>query len=204
MGVREILELFGIRLLFVFLATTIFTRIVSSMNVSLIVNVKNDESSITFTTIILILVGVNVFLVLILSLFIFVRYIRNRANVQPEEIPKRPTLQEQLTKLREKKADLAANDTEDDNTKSNISSINGSANASTVKTLPAMIIHPSSNEELEQSMEIANDTTMNEENINTRNDFVRQARNMQSLSKLRTKLVTAKIKGVVKNKNTDL
>ena len=84
------------------------------MNVSLIVNVKNDESTITFTTIILILVGVNVLLVFIVSLFIFVRYIRNRANVQPEEVTKRPTLQEQLAKLREKKAELI-NDTEDEN-----------------------------------------------------------------------------------------
>ena len=65
-----------------------------------------------------------------------------------------------------------------------------------------MIHHPSSNEELEQSMEIATDS-INEDERNKRNDFVREARTFQSLSKLRNKLVTAKIKGV-KKKNNDL
>jgi hypothetical protein len=193
-------------LLLVFFVTIVFTCFVSSMNVSLIVNVKNDESSITFTTIILILVGVNVLLVFIVSLFIFVRYIRNRANVQPEEVTKRPTLQEQLAKLREKKAELI-NDTEDEIKSSTSptkfkSSLEGSAGISNVKSLPVMIHHPSSNEELEQSMEIATDT-INEDERNKRNDFVREARTFQSLSKLRNKLVTAKIKGV-KKKNNDL
>ena len=193
-------------LLLVFFVTVVFTYFVSSMNVSLIVNVKNDESSITFTTIILILVGVNVLLVFIVSLFIFVRYIRNRANVQPEEVTKRPTLQEQLAKLREKKAELI-NDTEDEIKSSTSptkfkSSLEGSAGISNVKSLPVMIHHPSSNEELEQSMEIATDT-INEDERNKRNDFVREARTFQSLSKLRNKLVTAKIKGV-KKKNNDL
>ena len=181
-------------LLLVFFVTIVFTRIVSSMNVSLIVNVKNDESSITFTTIILILVGVNVLLVLIVSLFIFFRYIRNRANVQPEEVTKRPTLQEQLAKLREKKANIE-NETEDE-TKSSTSptkvksSVEKSAGITNVKSLPVMI-HPSSNEELEQSMEIATDT-VNEEEKNKRHDFVREARSYQSLSKLRNKLVCIK------------
>jgi hypothetical protein len=194
-------------LLLVFFVTIVFTCFVSSMNVSLIVNVKNDESSITFTTIILILVGFNVLLVFIVSLFIFVRYIRNRANVQPEEVTKRPTLQEQLAKLREKKAELI-NDTEDEIKSSTSltkfkSSLEGSAGISNVKSLPVMIHHPSSNEELEQSMEIATDI-INEDERNKRNDFVREARTFQSLSKLRNKLVTAKIKGVVKKKNNDL
>jgi hypothetical protein len=194
-------------LLIVFFVTIVFTCFVSSMNVSLIVNVKNDESSITFTTIILILVGVNVLLVFIVSLFIFVRYIRNRANVQPEEVTKRPTLQEQLAKLREKKAELI-NDTEDEIksstslTKVKSSSLEGSAGISNVKSLPVMVHHPSSNEELEQSMEIATDI-INEDERNKRHDFVREARTFQSLSKLRNKLVTAKIKGV-KKKNNDL
>jgi len=123
--------------------------------------------------------------------------------VQPEEVTKRPTLQEQLAKLREKKANIE-NETED-GTKSSTSptkvksSVEESAGITNVKSLPVMI-HPSSNEELEQSMEIATDT-VNEEEKNKRHDFVREARSYQSLSKLRNKLVTAKIKGVKKKTN---